>query len=130
MAKRGPFLVIQDMSGQIQFYVDRKGLPADLLEETKTWDIGDIVGAEGPVHKSGKGDLYVNMKQAKLLTKSLRPLPEKWHGLQDTELRYRQRYLDLIMNPESRKIFILRSRMIDYIRRFLVERGFWKWRHP
>ncbi|WP_419613346.1 amino acid--tRNA ligase-related protein, partial [Thiolapillus sp.] len=124
MAKRGPFLVIQDMSGQIQFYVDRKGLPADLLEETKTWDIGDIVGAEGPVHKSGKGDLYVNMKQAKLLTKSLRPLPEKWHGLQDTELRYRQRYLDLIMNPESRKIFILRSRMIDYIRRFLVERGF------
>ncbi|WP_419604220.1 lysine--tRNA ligase [Thiolapillus sp.] len=124
MAKRGPFLVIQDMSGQIQFYVDRKGLPADLLEETKIWDIGDIVGAEGPVHKSGKGDLYVNMKQAKLLTKSLRPLPEKWHGLQDTELRYRQRYLDLIMNPESRKIFILRSRMIDYIRRFLVERGF------
>jgi lysyl-tRNA synthetase class 2 len=124
MAKRGPFLVIQDMSGQIQFYVDRKGLPEDLLADIKTWDIGDIVGAEGPVHKSGKGDLYVNMKQALLLTKSLRPLPEKWHGLQDTELRYRQRYLDLIMNPESRKIFILRSRMIDYIRHFLVERGF------
>jgi lysyl-tRNA synthetase class 2 len=124
MAKRGPFLVIQDMSGQIQFYVDRKGLPAGLLEEIKTWDMGDIVAAEGPVHKSGKGDLYVNMKKAVLLTKSLRPLPEKWHGLQDTELRYRQRYLDLIMNPDSRKIFQLRSRMIDYIRRFLVDRGF------
>jgi len=124
MAKRGPFLVIQDMSGQIQFYVDRKGLPAALLEEIKTWDIGDIVGAQGPVHKSGKGDLYVNMKQAVLLTKSLRPLPEKWHGLQDTELRYRQRYLDLIMNPESRNIFVLRSKIIDYIRRFLVDRGF------
>ncbi|WP_456448869.1 lysine--tRNA ligase, partial [Thiolapillus sp.] len=124
MAKRGPFLVIQDMSGRIQFYVDRKGLPAELLEDIKTWDIGDIVGGEGPVHKSGKGDLYINLKNAVLLTKSLRPLPEKWHGLSDTELRYRQRYLDLIMNPESRKVFELRSKMIDYIRRFLVERGF------
>jgi len=124
MARRGPFLVIQDMSGRIQFYVDRKSLPAELLEEIKTWDIGDIVGGEGPVHKSGKGDLYVNLKTAVLLTKSLRPLPEKWHGLQDTELRYRQRYLDLIMNPESREVFQLRSRMIDYIRRFLVSRGF------
>ncbi len=124
MARRGPFLVIQDMSGRIQFYVDRKGLPAELLEEIKTWDIGDIVGGEGPVHKSGKGDLYVNLKSAVLLTKSLRPLPEKWHGLSDTELRYRQRYLDLIMNPGSREVFALRSRMIDYIRRFLVDRGF------
>ncbi len=124
MARRGPFLVIQDMSGRIQFYVDRKGLPTELLEEIKTWDIGDIVGGEGPVHKSGKGDLYVNLKSAVLLTKSLRPLPEKWHGLQDTELRYRQRYLDLIMSPESREVFQLRSRMIDYIRRFLVDRGF------
>ncbi|WP_457674319.1 lysine--tRNA ligase [Thiolapillus sp.] len=124
MAKRGPFLVIQDMSGRIQFYVDRKGLPAELLDDIKTWDIGDIVGGEGPVHKSGKGDLYINLKKAVLLTKSLRPLPEKWHGLSDTELRYRQRYLDLIMNPESRKVFELRSKMIDYIRRFLVERGF------
>ncbi|BAO44106.1 lysine--tRNA ligase [Thiolapillus brandeum] len=124
MAKRGPFLVIQDMSGRIQFYVDRKGLPAELLEDIKTWDIGDIVGGEGPVHKSGKGDLYINLKNAVLLTKSLRPLPEKWHGLSDTELRYRQRYLDLIMNPDSRQVFELRSKMIDYIRRFLVERGF------
>ena len=124
MAKRGPFLVIQDMTGRIQFYIDRKGLPEDLLSEIKTWDIGDIVAGEGPVHKSGKGDLYVNLKDAVLLTKSLRPLPEKWHGLTDTEQRYRQRYVDLIMNPEARETFLLRSRIIDYIRHFLVERGF------
>jgi lysyl-tRNA synthetase class 2 len=124
MAKRGPFLVIQDMSGRIQLYVDRKKLPKEVLDEIKQWDIGDIVGAEGPVHKSGKGDLYVNMDRAVLLTKSLRPLPEKWHGLSDTELRYRQRYLDLIMNPESRELFLMRSRIIDYIRDFLKKRGF------
>ena len=124
MARRGPFLVIQDMSGRIQFYVDRKKLPKELLEEIKSWDIGDIVGGEGPVHKSGKGDLYINLDRAVLLTKSLRPLPEKWHGLSDTELRYRQRYLDLIMNPESRQVFLLRSRIIDYIRDFLKARGF------
>jgi len=124
MARRGPFLVIQDMSGRIQFYVDRKKLPQELLDEIKSWDIGDIVGGEGPVHKSGKGDLYINLDSAVLLTKSLRPLPEKWHGLSDTELRYRQRYLDLIMNPESREVFLLRSRIIDYIRDFLKARGF------
>ena len=124
MAKRGPFLVIQDMSGRIQFYVDRKGLPEDLMADIKTWDIGDIVAGEGPVHKSGKGDLYVNLQDAVLLTKSLRPLPEKWHGLTDTEQRYRQRYVDLIMNPETRETFMLRSRIIDYIRHFLVTRGF------
>lgn len=124
MAKRGPFLVIQDMSGQIQFYVDRKTLPGELAAEIKTWDIGDIVAGEGPVHKSGKGDLYVNLKTAVLLTKSLRPLPEKWHGLTDTEQRYRQRYVDLIMNPSARETFILRSSIIDYIRHFLVTRGF------
>ena len=124
MARRGPFLVIQDMSGRIQLYVDRKKLPKELLEEIKSWDIGDIVGGEGPVHKSGKGDLYINLDRAVLLTKSLRPLPEKWHGLSDTELRYRQRYLDLIMNPESREVFLLRSRIIDYIRDFLKQRGF------
>jgi len=124
MAKRGPFLVIQDMSGRIQMYVGKKNLPEDLLTEIKTWDIGDIVAGTGPVHKSGKGDLYVNLAHALLLTKSLRPLPEKWHGLQDTEQRYRQRYVDLIMNPEARDIFILRSRIVDYIRRFLMDRGF------
>ncbi len=124
MAKRGPFLVIQDMSGRIQMYVGKKNLPEPLLADIKTWDIGDIVAGTGPVHKSGKGDLYVNLADALLLTKSLRPLPEKWHGLQDTEQRYRQRYVDLIMNPEARETFILRSKIVDYIRRFLMDRGF------
>ena len=105
MRKRGPFIVIQDVAGQIQLYVDKKGLPEDVLEDIKGWDIGDIVAARGPVHKSGKGDLYVMMVEAQLLTKSLRPLPDKFHGLTDQEARYRQRYVDLIMNPQSRKVF-------------------------
>jgi len=124
MRQRGPFIVIQDVSDQIQLYVDKKGLPAEVLEDVKSWDIGDIVAARGPVHKSGKGDLYVMMGEARLLTKSLRPLPDKFHGLTDTEARYRQRYVDLIMNPESRRVFEVRSRVIAGIRRFLVERGF------
>ncbi|MGB1110860.1 MAG: lysine--tRNA ligase [Gammaproteobacteria bacterium] len=124
MAKRGPFLVIQDMSGRIQFYVNRKTLAPELLEDIKHWDIGDVVGGRGPVHKSGKGDLYINLVDAKLLTKSLRPLPEKWHGLTDMEQRYRQRYVDLIVNPDARDTFRLRSAIINYIRQFFVDREF------
>ncbi|MDW5376267.1 lysine--tRNA ligase [Halomonas sp. HP20-15] len=124
LRKRGPFLVIQDVSGQIQLYVDKKGLPEDVLEDVKGWDIGDIVAARGPVHKSGKGDLYVKMDKAQLLTKSLRPLPDKFHGLTDMEARYRQRYVDLIMNPESRRAFEVRAGVIASIRRFFEARGF------
>lgn len=116
MAKRGPFLVIQDMSGRIQFYVDKKGLPEALAADIKTWDIGDIVGGEGPIHKSGKGDLYIYLDEAHMLTKALRPLPEKWHGLADQEQRYRQRYVDLIVNDDARRTFQLRSKIISYIR--------------
>lgn len=124
MARRGPFLVIQDMSGRIQFYVDRKNLPEALSAQIKTWDIGDIVGGEGPVNKSGKGDLYIYLDTATLLTKALRPLPEKWHGLADQEQRYRQRYVDLIVNQQARETFVMRSRIIDYIRRYFVDAGF------
>ncbi len=124
MAKRGPFLVLQDMTGQIQAYVDKKALPEELAAQIKTWDIGDIIGCSGPVHKSGKGDLYVYMKTAELLTKSLRPLPEKYHGLTDIEQRYRQRYVDLIMNEDSRKTFHLRTAIIQYLREFLIKRNF------
>ena len=124
MAKRGPFLVLQDMSGRIQAYVDKKKLPEALLPEIKTWDIGDIIGCEGPVHKSGKGDLYVYMESVELLTKSLRPLPDKFHGLQDQEKRYRQRYVDLMMNEESRRVFELRSKMISFIRHYLDSANF------
>ncbi len=124
MAKRGPFMVLQDMTGRIQLYVDKKKLPTELLDEIKTWDIGDIVGAEGPIHKSGKGDLYVYIEKTQLLTKSLRPLPDKYHGLSDQEIRYRQRYLDLIMSEESRRIFTIRSVVIDAIRDYLTDRDF------
>ncbi len=124
MAKRGPFMVLQDMTGRIQVYVDKKLLPAELIEEIKTWDIGDIISASGPVHKSGKGDLYVNMTETSLLTKSLRPLPDKFHGLTDQETRYRQRYVDLIMNETSRRTFSIRSKMISSIRNFLQQKDF------
>jgi lysyl-tRNA synthetase, class II len=124
MAMRGPFFVLQDMTGRIQAYVDKKHLPEPLLQEIKTWDIGDIIGAEGPVHKSGKGDLYVYLDKVELLTKSLRPLPDKYHGLQDQETRYRQRYIDLIMNEEVRRNFRIRSQLIDGIRDYLTERDF------
>ncbi|RLQ23810.1 lysine--tRNA ligase [Seongchinamella sediminis] len=121
---RGAFLLIQDGSDQIQLYVNRKGLDEDTLAEIKSWDLGDIVGASGPLHKSGKGDLYINMEEARLLTKALRPLPDKYHGLADQEMRYRQRYVDLIVNGESRAVFRTRSRIIAFIRDFMMERGF------
>ncbi|MCP5130678.1 MAG: lysine--tRNA ligase [Pseudomonadales bacterium] len=121
---RGAFLLIQDGSAQIQLYVDRKGLDEEALAEIKSWDLGDIVAASGPIQKSGKGDLYINMREARLLTKALRPLPDKYHGLADQELRYRQRYVDLIVNPESREVFRTRSRIIAFIRDYMSEAGF------
>lgn len=121
---RGAFLLIQDVSGDIQLYVNRKGLDEETLAQIKTWDLGDIVAARGPLHKSGKGDLYINMDEARLLTKALRPLPDKYHGLADQELRYRQRYVDLIVNPQSRDVFIMRSKIVDFIRRYMQGRDF------
>lgn len=121
---RGAFLLIQDGEGQIQLYVDRKGLSEETLARIKSWDLGDIVAARGPLHRSGKGDLYINMREARLLTKALRPLPDKYHGLADQELRYRQRYVDLIVNESSREVFRIRSRVISYIRRFMDSRDF------
>jgi lysyl-tRNA synthetase class 2 len=121
---RGAFLLIQDGSDQIQLYVDRKGLPEETLADIKSWDLGDIVAAVGTIQKSGKGDLYINMAQARLLTKALRPLPDKYHGLADQEMRYRQRYVDLIVNPKSREVFRIRSRVVSFIRDYMGNRGF------
>jgi lysyl-tRNA synthetase class 2 len=121
MAKRGPFLVLQDVTSRIQVYIDKTHTQAD---EIKGWDIGDIVGVRGPVHKSGKGDLYVLIETAQLLTKALRPLPDKWHGLSDTEMRYRQRYVDLIVNDDVKRVFRTRSIVIDAIRDYLTDRDF------
>ena len=121
---RGAFLLIQDEKGEIQLYVDRKGLPEEQLAGIKSWDLGDIVAATGPLQRSGKGDLYINMSDARLLSKSLRPLSDKYHGLADQELRYRRRYVDLIVNAESREVFRKRSMIVDSIRRFMQSRDF------
>ncbi|PZQ40764.1 MAG: lysine--tRNA ligase, partial [Pseudomonas putida] len=124
MLNRGSFMVIQDMTGRIQVYVNRKTLPEETLAAVKTWDLGDIIAAEGTLARSGKGDLYVEMTNVRLLTKSLRPLPDKHHGLTDTEQRYRQRYVDLMVNEETRHTFRVRSQVISHIRKFLTERDF------
>ena len=116
---RGAFLLIQDGQDQIQLYINRKVLGEDTLADIKSWDLGDIVAATGPIHKSGKGDLYINIEKAQLLTKALRPLPDKFHGLSDQEIRYRQRYVDLIVNADSREVFRTRSKIIDYIRQYM-----------
>src|SRR5690606_15872344 len=122
---KASFATIQDMSGQIQLYVARDNLPEGVYnDEFKKWDLGDIVGASGTLFITGTGELSVQVDEIRLLTKALRPLPDKFHGLADQELRYRQRYLDLITNAESRRTFIIRSKVIDYIRRYLTEKQF------
>ncbi|HAB07665.1 MAG TPA: lysine--tRNA ligase, partial [Alcanivorax sp.] len=104
MLDRKAFKVLQDMSGRIQIFA-----PKPVQKDTKHWDLGDVVGVRGTLCKSGMGDLYVMMDEYLLLTKSLRPLPEKHKGLTDTESRYRQRYVDLIVNEDSRRTFQIRS---------------------
>ncbi|MEC6797493.1 MULTISPECIES: lysine--tRNA ligase [Photobacterium] len=123
MAKRGPFLAIQDVSGRIQAYAS-KDVQKELKEKYSGLDIGDIIGVKGALHKSGKGDLYIEMDNYELLTKALRPLPEKFHGLTDQEMRYRQRYVDLIVNDDSRRAFIIRSKVVSAIRNFMVTKNF------
>ncbi len=119
MLDRKAFKVLQDMSGRIQIFA-----PKPVQKDTKHWDLGDVVGVRGTLCKSGMGDLYVMMDEYLLLTKSLRPLPEKHKGLTDTESRYRQRYVDLIVNEDSRRTFQIRSQMVAGIRNYLVRHGF------
>jgi len=122
---KASFATVQDMSGRIQFYVVRDELPEGVYnEQFKKWDIGDIIGGEGVLMKTNKGELSVKVDTLRLLTKALRPLPEKFKGVSDQEIRYRQRYLDLIMNEESRNTFQLRSKIVTHIREFLTERNF------
>lgn len=121
---KAAFIHIQDMSGRIQLYVQRDVISEEVYTEFKKWDIGDIVGAEGVVFKTKTGELSVRVDEIRLLTKALRPLPEKYHGIVDLEMRYRQRYLDLIMNEPVRETFRRRTRIIDFIRRFLNDRDF------
>ncbi len=121
---RGPFMVIQDGSGQIQLYLNHKEYSEAQNALNKSLDLGDIIAVSGTVFRTGKGDLSVWANQLQLLTKALRPLPDKYHGLHDTEVRYRQRYVDLIVNEETRKTFVLRSKIVDSIRRFMNARDF------
>jgi lysyl-tRNA synthetase class 2 len=121
---KASFAHLQDMSGRIQVYVTRDAIGEARYEEFKKWDIGDIVGAEGTLFKTKTGELSVKVDDIRLLTKSLRPLPEKYHGLTDTETKYRQRYLDLIMNEVARKTFRVRTEVVRHLRNFLDERGF------
>ena len=118
------FATLQDMSGRIQLYVTMDGVGAEALDAFKRFDLGDIVGATGTLFKTKTGELSVKCDAIRLLAKALRPLPEKFHGLTDTEQKYRQRHLDLITNPDSRDIFVKRSRIVQAMREFFVARGY------
>ena len=128
MSKRGmgkvSFCDLQDKSGRIQLYARRDEMDPDEYNRFKKYDIGDIVGVEGTVFRTEKGEMSVRAKHITLVSKSLRPLPEKFHGLTDKEMRYRQRYVDLIMNPESKRNFEIRSKFVAYLRRYLDGLGF------
>jgi lysyl-tRNA synthetase class 2 len=116
---KASFIKLQDRSGQIQVRLERDRLPEGVYQSFKKWDVGDIVGAEGALFRTKTGELTVMADEVRLLTKSLRPLPEKWAGLSDQETRYRQRYVDLIMNADSAAVFRTRSSIVAYIRAFL-----------
>ena len=118
------FATLQDMSGRIQLYVTMDALGAALLDDFKHWDMGDIVGAVGTLFKTKTGELTVKVSAIRLLSKALRPLPEKFHGMTDQEQRYRQRYVDLLTNPATRKVFEQRSQIVQAIREFYVRRGY------
>ena len=120
---KASFATLQDSSGRIQLYLQREVL-GEHYESFKGWDIGDILGAEGVLFRTKTGELSIRVESLRLLVKSLRPLPDKWHGLADTEARYRQRYLDLIMNDDSRAVFRKRTRLLRHLRDLLDALGF------
>ena len=128
MSKRGmgkvSFCDMQDKTGRIQLYARRDEMDEAVYSDFKKYDIGDIVGVVGEVFRTQRGEMSVRCKTVTLLSKSLRPLPEKFHGLTDKELRYRQRYVDLIVNPDSRRNFEIRSKLVSYLRSFLDGRGY------
>lgn len=121
---KASFVHIQDMTGRIQLYLRRDELPEGVYNDFKKWDIGDIIAAEGLLFKTKTGELSVHADSLQLLTKAIRPMPDKFHGLADTETRYRQRYLDLLANPDTHKTFLTRTKIITAIRNFLCERRF------
>lgn len=119
------FAHIKDQTGRIQIYLNKTEIGEDIYNNVfKKLDVGDIIGVKGTLFRTNTGELTVHVKEFRLLSKILRPLPEKWHGLKDTEIRYRQRYLDLIMNDHVREVFIIRSKIINFIREYLNNLGF------
>jgi lysyl-tRNA synthetase class 2 len=120
---KASFAKLEDSSGAIQIFLQHSAL-ADAYDEFKGWDVGDVVGAEGVLFRTKTDELSVRVDKLQLLTKSLRPLPDKWHGIADTELRYRRRYVDLIVNEQSRRVFETRTAIVRYLRAFLDSRGF------
>lgn len=118
------FMHLQDMTGRIQIYLRQETLPEHQYEEIKHWDLGDILGVQGYLFKTKTGELTVHVSSIELLTKALKPLPDKYHGLTDIETRYRQRYVDLIANPESKRVFEIRSKLVRAIRAYLDEARF------
>lgn len=121
---KASFVHLQDMSGRMQLYIRQDAISPEVYEQFLQWDLGDIIGVEGTVFKTKTGELSVRAQQIYLLTKSLRPLPDKYHGLTDQELRYRQRYLDLLVNDTTRQTFLMRTKIIEKIRQFLTMRDF------
>jgi len=121
---KASFMHIQDFSGRIQIFVQREVIGQEAYARFKKFDIGDIVGVRGKLFRTRTGELTVNVEAIELLSKSLRPLPEKYHGLKDVESRYRQRYVDLIVNPRVRDIFRIRTEIIKTLRNTLDEKGF------
>ena len=121
---KASFATLQDQSGRMQVYVTRDDVGEETYASFKHWDLGDIVGAEGTVFKTRTGELSLHAKSIRLLTKSLRPMPDKFHGVADQEVKYRQRYVDLMVDEESRKRFVARSKAVTGIREFMVKHGF------
>ena len=121
---KASFAQVKDMSGSVQLYVQKALVSDEVYDQFKGWDIGDILGGEGTLFKTNKGELSVKVDTIRLLTKALRPLPEKFHGLSDQETKYRQRYIDLIVNDVTRDTFKMRSQIVHYIREFMVARDY------
>ena len=114
------FATVRDSSGDIQIYVSKNTIDVDLYEDFKTWDLGDIIGVKGKLFKTKTDELTIEANEVNLITKSIRPMPDKFKGLADIETRYRQRYLDLMVNPETKKLFKIRSNIISAIRNYFI----------
>ncbi len=121
---KASFATVQDGSGQIQFYITRDKVGEEVYAAFKHWDLGDIISARGVLFRTNKGELSVQVQELRLLSKSLRPLPDKFHGLADQEMKYRQRYVDLIVSPETRNTFRARTKAMSSLRRHMADAGF------